>query len=104
MMKNLLSLAAAICLASMALGQHTHAKITATQARKAALARYHGAVVGKIALENEDGKWQYSVNVRSGKTLREVMVDAHSGKIASVEVTTRAEEAAEARAEKKKGR
>lgn len=78
-----------------------HARITAAQATKAALAKYHGKVVGKVALENEDGKWQYAVNVRSGKTLREVMVDANTGKIASVEVTTPGEEAKEAAAEKK---
>lgn len=77
----------------------SHAKITAAQARAAALKKYPGKVEGKINLENEDGKWQYSVNVRSGKTLREVMVDANTGKIASVEVTTKAEEAKETAAE-----
>ena len=82
------------------LAQHGHAKITAAQARKSALAKYHGKVLGKVQLENEDGKWQYSVNVRSGKVLREVMVDAHTGKIASVEVTTASEERAEAKGEK----
>src|SRR5437016_5987115 len=48
------------------------ARITAKQAARVALHKYHGRVVGKVALENEDGKWQYAVNVRSGKTLREV--------------------------------
>ncbi|HEY3413151.1 MAG TPA: PepSY domain-containing protein [Armatimonadota bacterium] len=76
-------------------------KVTAVQASKAALAKYPGKVVGKVALENEDGKWQYAVNVRSAKTLREVMVDANTGKIASVEVTSPKEEAKEAAAEKK---
>lgn len=75
--------------------------VGAARAGKSALAKYHGKVVGKIALENEDGKMQYSVNVLSGKTMREVMVDARSGKIASVEVTTKAEEAKEAAAEHK---
>jgi uncharacterized membrane protein YkoI len=77
-----------------------HAKISAAQASKTALAKYHGKVVGKVALENEDGKWEYAVNVKSGAILREVMVDANTNKIASVEVTSAAEEAAEARAEK----
>lgn len=76
-------------------------RITAAQAQKAALRKYTGKVVGKVALENEDGSWQYSVNVRSGKVLREVMVDAKSGKIASVEVTSAKEEARENAAEKK---
>lgn len=77
-----------------------HPKISASQARKTALAKYHGKVVGKVALENEDGKWEYAVNVKSGAVLREVMVDANTNNIASVEVTSAAEEAAEAKAEK----
>lgn len=77
------------------------ARITATQAEKTALRKYPGKVEGKVALENEDGHWQYAVNVRSGKTLREVMVDANTGRIASVEVTDVKEEAREAAAEKK---
>jgi hypothetical protein len=76
-------------------------KVTSSQASKAAQAKYHGKVVGKVVLENEGGKWQYAVNVRTGKTLREVIVDANTGKIASVEVTSPAEEAKEAAAEKK---
>ncbi len=80
---------------------HQGASITRAQARAVALKKYPGEVVGKTALENEEGRWQYSVNVRSGKTLREVMVDARSGKIANVEVTTQAEEANEAKAEAK---
>ena len=54
---------------------------------------------GKINLEDEEGSWQYAVNIRSGKTLREVMVNAMTGKIANVEVTTNAEEAREQKAE-----
>ena len=76
-------------------------KVTAKQATATALHRYHGKVVGKVELENEEGKWQYAVNVRSGKTLREVMVDANTGKIASVEVTSAKEEAKEKAAGKK---
>jgi len=85
----------------------SHAKITAEQAKASALKKYHGKVVGKIVLENEEGKWQYAVNIRSGKVLHEVMVDANTGKVASAEVTSKAEEAkeaaAEAKAAKKKG-
>lgn len=77
------------------------AKISAAAARAAALKKYPGTVVGKIALENEEGRWQYAVNVRSGKKLREVMVGAYNGKIENVELTTPAEEAAEAKAEAK---
>lgn len=97
---KLLPIALSIACATASMAQH--AKITASQAQKVALARYKGTVVGKVLLENEDGKWQYSVNVRSGKTLREIMVDARSAKIASVEVTSAKEEAAETKAEKSK--
>ena len=94
-----------VCLASVALGaapHHSkHHKTSAAEARKIALKRYPGKVIGKVALENEEGKMQYSVNIRSGHTLREVMVDQRTGKIASSEVTTKEEEAKEARAEKK---
>jgi hypothetical protein len=82
---------------------HFHAKITAQQAQSVALIRYPGKVEGKVALENEEGSWQYAVNVRSGKTLREVMVNATTGKIANVEVTTKAEETREQKAEMKAG-
>lgn len=76
-----------------------HAKISKKQASRTVLARYPGKVVGKIALENEEGKMQYAVNVRSGKVLREVMVDATTGAIVDVEVTDTAKESAENKAE-----
>lgn len=105
-MKNIvrilaLSASIAIFASSFGLQKSAHAKITAAQAQKVALAKYPGKVVGKVELENEDGKWQYSVMVRSGKTLREVNVDANTGKIANVEVTTDAKEAKEKAAEAK---
>jgi uncharacterized membrane protein YkoI len=79
-------------------------RITAAQARRVALKKYPGARTDrKIALENEDGKWEYAVNVhqRTGKGVvtHEVMVGATSGKIESEEVTTPAEEAREKAAE-----
>ncbi len=80
---------------------HFHAKISTAQAQAVALKKYPGKVEGKIALEDEEGSWQYAVNVRAGKTLREVMVNATTGKIANVEVTTKAEETKEQKAEMK---
>ncbi len=70
-------------------------KLTAKDANKIALKKFPGKVEGKTPLENEEGHWQYGVMVRSGKTLREVMVDANTGKIANVEVTTDKKEAKE---------
>ncbi len=80
---------------AVAVASPNHARITASQANATVLNRFHGQLTGKTALENEEGKWQYSVNVRSGHTLREVMVDARTGKIADIEVTTAAKESVE---------
>ena len=105
-MKNLtlVAVVAALAIAAAAGAQNVKKSahmITAGKARAIALKKFHGKVMGKIALENEDGKMEYAVNVKSGKILREIMVDANTGKIANVEITTKAEEAKEAAAEKK---
>lgn len=103
-----IAIACVLAAASFSLAQKSHAKISAAQAQRAALAKFHGSVVGKVELENEDGKWQYAVVVKSGKVMHEVMVDANTGKIGNVEVVTPAEEAkekaAEAKAKHKKGK
>ncbi len=103
MKKLVSSLIIVSALASMSFAQGPHAKISAAAAAKAALAKYPGKLVGgKIPLENEEGKWQYGVMVQSGKILREVMVDANTGKIANVEVTTAAKEVKEKAADEAK--
>lgn len=79
-------------------------KYTVEQANAIAVKKYHGKVVGKTPLENEEGKWQYGVMVKTGKTLREVMVNANTGKIDSVEVTTNAKEAKEKAADEAKAK
>ena len=80
---------------------HAPAKVSAAQAKKTVLARYHGKVLGKVVYEREDGRMQYAIMVRTGKVLREVNVDAKTGKITNVEITTMAKEGKEAKAEKK---
>ncbi len=72
-----------------------HAKITAARANAIVLRRYPGKLTAKTTLENEEGQWQYGVMVMSGHKLREVMVDANTGKIASVEITNAAKERTE---------
>jgi hypothetical protein len=81
-------------------------RITAVQARRVALRKYpHATADRKVALENEEGKWQYAVNVHvrtaRGIVTHEVMVGAVSGKIESEEVTTPQEEAREKAAEER---
>ena len=74
--------------------------MSASQAEAVALKKYKGGKIqGKSALENEEGKWQYGVMVKAGGKVHEVMVDANTGKIASEEVVTAKEEAAEKKAE-----
>ncbi len=65
------------------------AKITADQAREAALAQFPGATVAKVKLDNENGSLVYSVQltVASGKA-QEVVVDAGNAKV----LATQAEE------------
>ena len=82
----------------------SHARITAAEANRIALEKFPGKVQGKTPLEDEEGTWQYGVMVRSGKTLREIMVNAKTGHIDSVEVTTEAKEQIEKRADAAKAK
>ena len=58
------------------------AKVTADQAKAAALAQFPGATVGKVELDNENGSLVYSVQLTdaSGKG-QDVKVDAGNGKV-----------------------
>ena len=76
-------------------------RISASKAAKIAQAKYHGKLMGTPKIEHEDGVWQYEVLLRVGKTMKEVNVNAETGKIGSVENTTAKEEARESKAEKK---
>jgi hypothetical protein len=98
---RIIALTAAALTAGATFAQYGHETTGAKHAEKVALAKYHGKLAGKTALEKEDGKWQYAVMVRSGGKLREVMVSAKTGRIASVEIVTAAEEAREKKAEAK---
>lgn len=99
--RRLVAISAALVIAAMSFAQGYAFKISPARAEKIAIAKYKGKLAGKTELENEDGKWQYAVMVKSGKTTREVMVDANTGKIANVEVVTAAEEAKEKAAKAK---
>lgn len=79
-------------------------KISAAQAGKIALAKVHGKMQGKPKLENEDGVWQYAVIVVSGKTMKEIGVNADTGKVMAVESVTAAEEEKEAKADAMKAK
>ena len=64
----------------------SQAKVTADQARAAALARFSGATVGKIELDNENGVVAYSVAlVDSAGAGQDVKIDATSGAVLSAQ-------------------
>lgn len=65
----------------------TGAQITVAQANAAALREIPGKIAGKTKLENENGSWQYSITVKSGKRLHEVMVNARTGKVTPAEAS-----------------
>lgn len=71
---------------------HSKVRFTAAQANAIALKRFHGTVVGKTTLENDKDQWQYEVTVRSGKTLRDIAVNAMTGRIDSATIKSAAKE------------
>jgi uncharacterized membrane protein YkoI len=60
------------------------ARITADQARSAALAKVPGTAK-RVRLENEEGNLVYSVTVMTPTGKREVMIDAGNGNVLQVE-------------------
>lgn len=61
------------------------ARVTADQARSAALSRVPGTVQ-EVELENEDGNLVYSVEVRTATGEQDVKVDAGNARVLHVEV------------------
>lgn len=63
-------------------GKRSH-KYTAKQAQVVALKKFPGKVVGRVALSNLGGKYEYVVYVQTKKLLMCVDVNADTGKIDS---------------------
>jgi hypothetical protein len=62
------------------------AKITSAQAEQAALAKFPGATIQKISLDDENGSLVYSVELTdASKAAQEVKVDAGNGTVLAVE-------------------
>ena len=77
-------------------------KIGMKRAKEIAMKQASGKIKSS-ELEKENGKWVYSFDIRNAKgTITEVLVDAYSGKIISVEEESAEKEAEEERMEKKK--
>lgn len=73
------------------------AKITMKQARTTALAQVPGGRVKSSELEKEDGKLLYSFDIRAGKGIKEVHVDAITGEVLGVKDESPVNEAKERR-------
>jgi hypothetical protein len=80
------------------------ASISEAQARQTALAAVHGGTVRESELEREEGKdiWSFDIAQPGLKGVKEVAVDAHTGKVLEISVETEAQEKAEAAEEAKK--
>ncbi len=80
------------------------AKVTPSAATSTALAKVPGGKVQSAEIEKEDGKLVYSFDIKvTGKSgIEEVLVDAMSGAVVSVEHESAADEAKEAADDKAK--
>ncbi|MDP1861281.1 MAG: PepSY domain-containing protein [Gemmatimonadaceae bacterium] len=79
-------------------GLLAQAKISPEAARTTALARVKGGTIKEEEIEKEDGRLVYSFDVKvAGKSgIEEVLIDAVTGKIVSVDHENAKDEAAEA--------
>lgn len=77
------------------------AKVDRTHAEKIAIGAAHGGKIKSSEIEREKGHlvWSFDIAKPNTSTITEVLVDAKTGKILSVQNENAAKEAAEARAE-----
>jgi len=75
----------------------SHAKISKEEATATALVQVPGGTVKDSELEKEHGKWIWSfdIAVAGSPDIKEVEVDAHTGKLIGVETETPAQQAKE---------
>lgn len=74
----------------------SQAKITAEQARAAALAQYPGAQIFSVTLENENGSLVYGVQLTDANGHKlDVKVDAGNGKVLHTETDSGSEQASQ---------
>ncbi len=79
-----LALMSALCLLAYTPAQaaikHPPLKLNQAQAEKIALAKESGTIKS-AEVEHEKGRWIYSFDVQHGTQVREVNVDANTGKV-----------------------
>lgn len=74
------------------------AKITRTEAQKTALAKVENGKIKSAEIEREHGKliWSFDIAMPGTKNIKEVQVDAKTGKVVSIAVETPEDQAREA--------
>ena len=79
------------------------ATVPEVEARKTALSAIPGGTIKSAELEKERGKliWSFDIAVPKSRNVTEVQVDAKSGEIVSTKIETPADQAREARADRK---
>ena len=77
------------------------AKITMKEARATALKEVPGGKIKEAELERENGQLIYSFDISTKAGIKEVQVDALTGKVVKVETETKEQEAKEKAAEHK---
>ncbi len=79
------------------------ATITQEAAAKTALTKVPGGKIKSAEIEKENGKliWSFDISMPTSTSITEIQVDAKTGKIASNQVETPADQAKEAAADKK---
>lgn len=82
------------------------AKVSKADAEKTALAKVPGATVKEAEIEKEDGKlvWSFDLTTPGTADITEVLVDAMTGAVVSVEKETPADQAKEKKEDEKKGK
>ena len=98
---SILALALGLAVLLSAAAKYTP-KITMDQARQAALTAVPGGTVKSEELEKEKGKWIYSFDIQSGKEIREVWIDAETGKVLANKAESPADEKAESKEENRR--
>lgn len=92
------------CLGALAGDLSKEAKVTKAHAQETALKHVPGGTVKSSELERENGKLVYSFDISVKKGIKEVQIDAISGKVVSVKSETAQEEAKEQATEIKKAK
>lgn len=85
--------------------QESQAKIARAEAEKIALTQTPGGTVKSAELEQEHGKlvWSFDLATADSENITEVLVDAVTGSIVSVETETPAQQAKEAMKDVREG-